>query len=165
MKKITVRQITLCAIVAAAYAAITLLTAPLAFGLVQFRLSEALMVLVALDPILGVGITLGCFIANIFSTVTALDMVVGTAATALACILTIRCRKSWIIPLPNVLCNAVIVGGMLAWVLFPDHMGMGFLIAAAQVGFGELVVMYGLGLPLLLYARRTRFLEKALQRA
>ena len=165
MKKITVRQITLCAIVSAAYAAITLLTAPLAFGLVQFRLSEALMVLVALDPILGVGITLGCFIANIFSTVTALDMVVGTAATALACILTIRCRKSWIIPLPNVLCNAVIVGGMLAWVLFPDHMGMGFLIAAAQVGFGELVVMYGLGLPLLLYARRTRFLEKALQRA
>lgn len=161
MRKLTTRRMTTCAIVAAAYTVITLLTAPLSFGLVQFRLSEALVVLCALDPFLGVGITLGCFLANVFSTVTALDMIVGTAATALACFLTAKCKKDWLIPLPNILCNALIVGAMLAVVLFPDNMGVGFLLAFAQVGFGELVVMYALGMPLLLFAKKTNFLAKA----
>ena len=51
---------------------------------------------------------------------------------------------------------------MLAFVLFPDNLLMGFVLAFAQVGFGELVVMYGLGLPLLLFAKRTRFVERML---
>ena len=60
------------------------------------------------------------------------------------------------------LVNADIVGGMLAFVLFPDNLLTGFVLAFLQVGFGELVVMYALGLPLLLIARRTGFVEKAL---
>ena len=160
--KITTRKLCICAVVAALYAAITIVTAPFSYGLAQFRLSEALVVLCVFEPFLAVGITLGCFLANLFSTVTALDLVVGTLATALACLWTIRCRKNWFIPLPNVLVNAVIVGGMLAVVLFPDNLLMGFVLAFAQVGFGELVVMYGLGLPLLLFARRTGFMERIL---
>lgn len=160
--KINTRKLCACAIVAALYAAITIVTAPFSYNLMQFRLSEALVVLCVIEPFLAVGITLGCFLANLFSTVTALDMVVGTLATALACLWTIRCRRNWFIPLPNVLVNAVIVGGMLAFVLFPDNLLMGFVLAFAQVGFGELVVMYGLGLPLLLFARRTGFVERIL---
>jgi len=156
------RKLCACAIVAALYAAITIVTAPFSYGLIQFRLSEALVVLCAFEPFLAAGITLGCFLANLFSTVTALDLVVGTLATGLACLWTMRCRKSWFIPLPNVLVNAVLVGGMLAFVLFPDHLLMGFVLAFLQVGFGELVVMYGLGLPLLLFARRTGFVEQVL---
>lgn len=160
MRNMNTRRLTTCAIVAAAYTAITLITAPLSYGLVQFRLSEALVVLCALDPFLGVGITLGCFLANIFSTVTIMDMVVGTAATALACFLTSKCTKNWLIPLPNILCNALIIGAMLAVVLFPDNLAVGFLTAFAQVGFGELVVMYVLGMPLLLFAKKSNFLAK-----
>jgi len=156
------RKLCACAIVAALYAAITIVTAPFSYGLIQFRLSEALVVLCAFEPFLAAGITLGCFLANLFSTVTALDLVVGTLATGLACLWTMRCRKSWLIPLPNVLVNAVLVGGMLAFVLFPDNLLMGFVLAFLQVGFGELVVMYGLGLPLLLFARRTGFVEQVL---
>jgi len=156
------RKLCACAIVAALYAAITIVTAPFSYGLIQFRLSEALVVLCAFEPFLAAGITLGCFLANLFSTVTALDLVVGTLATGLACLWTMRCRKSWLIPLPNVLVNAVLVGAMLAFVLFPDNLLMGFVLAFLQVGFGELVVMYGLGLPLLLFARRTGFVEQVL---
>ena len=130
----------------------------------QFRLSEALVVLCWFEPVLAVGITLGCFLANVFSTVTALDMVVGTLATALACLWTIKCRKTWFIPMPNVLVNAVIVGGMLAFVLFPDNLLLGFATAFVQVGFGELAVMYVLGLPLLLFAKRTGFMNKLLKK-
>ena len=162
MKKINIHQLTLCAALAALYAAITIAASPLSYGLVQFRLSEALVVLCAFEPVLGIGITLGCFLANLFSTVTALDVVVGTAATALACLWTAKCRKSWLIPLPNVLTNAVIVGGMLAVVLFPENIPMGFAAAAAQVGFGELVVMYALGLPLYLFLRKTDLIHRLL---
>ena len=158
--RFTVRQLCLCAIVAALYAAITILTAPLSYGLVQFRLSEALVVLCAFEPILGVGITIGCFLANLFSTVTALDVVVGTLATALACLWTSRCKAAWLLPLPNVIVNAVLVGAMLAWVMFPDNLLIGFVTAAAQVCLGELTVMYLLGLPLYLVGQKNGYLKK-----
>ncbi len=153
-------KLALCAVIAALYAAITILTAPLSFGLVQFRLSEALMVFCAVEPVLGVGITLGCFLANLFSTVTALDAVVGTLATALACLWTSKCRKLWMLPVPTVLLNAVLVGGMLAFVLFPGNVAMGFCIAAAQVGFGELVVMVVLGLPLYQFVKKSNVMQR-----
>lgn len=157
------RKLTLCAAVAALYAALTILTAPFSYGLVQFRLSEAFVALCAVEPVLGVGITLGCFLANLFSTVTALDTVVGTAATALACLWTAKCKRSWLIPLPNVLVNAALVGGMLAFVLFPENVPVGFAVAAAQVGAGELVVMYALGLPLYLYIKKTDLIPRLLE--
>lgn len=157
-----IRKLTLCAIVAAIYAIITIVAAPLSYGLVQFRLSEALIVLCCFEPFLGVGITLGCFLANLFSTVTVLDIVVGTAATALACLWTARCKNPWLMPLPNILCNAVIVGGMLAFVMFPGNLTVGFATAALQVGFGELAVMYILGVPLYFFIKKSNFLIKAL---
>ena len=157
------RKLTLCAAIAALYAAITILTAPLSYGLVQFRLSEAFVALCAIEPVLGIGITLGCFLANIFSTVTALDVVIGTAATALACLWTAKCKRAWFIPLPNVLVNALLVGGMLAFVLFPGNVPVGFAVAAAQVGFGEIVVMYALGLPLYLYVKKSGLIATLLE--
>lgn len=160
----TTRKLCVCAVVAALYAAITIATAPFSYGLVQFRLSEALVVLCAVEPALWLGITLGCFLANLFSTVTVLDLVIGTLATAVACLWTARCKKSWLIPLPNILSNALLVGGMLAVVLFPNQLPTGFALAALQVGFGESVVMYALGMPLLIFARRTGFVEKLINR-
>ncbi len=163
MKKTwNVRTVCACAITAALYAAVTILTAPLSYGLVQFRLSEALVALCCFEPLLGIGITLGCFLSNLFSTVTALDLVIGTLATALACLWTSRCNNPWLMPLPNILCNAVLVGGMLAFVLFPEHMPIGFATAAVQVGFGELAVMYGLGVPLYFFTKKTGFMKKLL---
>ena len=161
--RFTTRQIAVCGIVAAVYAVITVITAPLSYGLMQFRLSEALVALCAIEPFLGVGITLGCFLANLFSTVTALDVVVGTAATALACLWTARCRRTWLVPVPNILINALLVGSMLALVLFPQQPLAGFCTAFLQVGLGELAVMYGLGLPLYLFAKRTGFVKKIME--
>lgn len=157
-----IRKLCICAIVAALYAAITIVSAPLSYGLVQFRLSEALVVLCCFEPMLGVGITLGCFLANLFSTVTALDMVIGTLASALACLWTARCRNPWLMPLPSIVCNGLLVGGMLAFVLFPENLAVGFLTAAAQVGFGELAVLYVLGVPLYFFTKKSGFLKKAL---
>ena len=63
----TTRRITRAGIIAALYAALTLVIAPIGYGPVQFRISESLKVLVLFDPWLVVGIGVGTFVANWFS--------------------------------------------------------------------------------------------------
>ena len=165
MKKLNTRQIALNGIVAGLYAAITILTASFAYGNIQFRISEALMMLLLFEPSLTVGLTLGCLIANIFSTVSisVLDMVVGTSATLLACLLTTRIKKPWLAPLPTILVNAVLVGAMLSCLYMPTERFLyGLTMFGAQVGFGEAVVLYVLGIPLYYAMKKTNFLEKLL---
>ena len=68
-KKLSVRFLTESAVIAALYAAATYLSAAfsLAYGPVQFRLSEALTVLSTLTPAAIPGLTIGCIIGNISS--------------------------------------------------------------------------------------------------
>lgn len=147
-------------LIAAVYAALTVSTSWIAYGPFQFRIAEALCVLPAFLPITSLGLFVGCLIANLFSTVSALDIVVGSLATLIAALWTSRCHKAWMIPLPPVLVNFVMVGAMLAWVYTPDTFLQGFLLMGAQVAFGELVVLYALGLPLTLYLRKSGVGEK-----
>lgn len=154
------RKLCTAAILAALYAAITILSAPLSYGVMQFRLSEALVVLCWFRPWLGIGITLGCLISNVFSTVTALDVIIGTLATVLACLWTARVRRPWLVPLPSIVCNSVLVGAMLAWVLSPEVFWTAFCIYGLQVAVGEAVVLYALGMPLLLFLRNNRTLDR-----
>ena len=153
MKKLNTRQIALNGVVAGLYAAITILTASFAYGDIQFRIADALCLLVALEPSLTVGLTLGCVIANIFSTVSVLDIVVGSAATLIAAMLTARCRSRMLSPLAPVLVNAVVVGAVLYFVYYSGS-AVPMWLPMAQVGLGQFVACYGLGLPLL------GFLEK-----
>ena len=160
--KLTTRQIALNGIIAALYAAITILAAPISYGNIQFRIADAMCVLVCLDPTLTVGLTLGCLIANIFSTVSALDIIIGTAATLLGCLLTVPMKKAWLLPIPTVLSNALLVGAMLAWLLTPESFWLGLLIMGGEVAFGELVVLYILGVPLYLFLKKSNLIERLL---
>ena len=162
MKKLTTRQIALNGVIAGLYAAITILTASFAYGNIQFRIADALCVLVVLDPSLTIGLTLGCLIANIFSTVSALDIVIGTAGTLLGCLLAAKVRKDWLVPVPIILANAVLVGAMLAYVLTPNALLQGFLINGGEVLLGEAAVLYALGVPLLLFFRKSGLMDRLL---
>ena len=163
MKKLNTRQIALNGIVAGLYAAVTILTASFAYGNIQFRISEALMMLLLFEPSLTVGLTIGCLIANLFSTVSVLDIIIGTAATLLACLLTTRIKKPWLAPLPTILVNAVMVGAMLSWLYMPaEEFWSGLLVFGAEVGAGEAAVLYVLGLPLYYGMKKTDFIEKLL---
>ena len=165
MKHITSRQIALNGLVAGLYAAVTILTASFAYGNIQFRLAEALCLLVALEPTLTVGLTLGCLIANLFSTVSALDIIVGTAATLLACLLTRYIKNTWLLPLPTILCNMLMVGAMLSALYMPaGEFWKGLAIFGAEVGAGEAAVLYILGVPLYRFIRKTGLMDKLLGR-
>ena len=117
MHKMTVRQLTTAAIVGALYAALTLLSSAfgIAYGPVQFRISEALCVLPFLFPETAWGLFVGCWVSNLISPYGALDMVVGSLATLIAALWTAKCRRKWLAPLPPVVCNAVLVGAVRCW--------------------------------------------------
>ena len=55
---------------------------------------------------------------------------------------------AWLAPLIPVVANALIVGLEISWFLPEGLTWAGFAGAALSVGLGELVVCYGLGLPL-----------------
>ena len=78
-KKLSVRFLTESAVIAALYAAATYLSAAfsLAYGPVQFRLSEALTVLSTLTPAAIPGLTIGCIIGNISSPMGIWDVLFG----------------------------------------------------------------------------------------
>ena len=69
------------AVVGALYAALTMLLAPISYGNLQFRISEALCVLPVFFPYTSVGLFLGCVLANTISAAGMLDVVFGTLAT------------------------------------------------------------------------------------
>lgn len=146
------RYIVTGAIIAAAYVVLTFISNifGLAFGPIQLRISEALCILPLFTPAAIPGLTIGCFISNILS-FNALDMLFGTFATLTAALLT-RVFKNKLLfgmpllsLLPPVLINALVVG--LEITLFIEQPA-GFFITALQVGVGQFIVCYLLGIPL-----------------
>lgn len=140
-------------VIAAAYAALTLVASAmnLAYGPVQFRFSEALTVLPFLFPGTWPGVFVGCLVANLLSPYGPIDIIIGSLATLIAALLTQKTSHAWLAPLPPVVCNMVLVGGMLAWyeVGFSAQFPALFAVNALWVGIGEAVVCYVLGILLL----------------
>lgn len=149
MKKFSTRELTVAALVGALYVVLGYFgnTFNLTFGVIQCRLSEALTVLPFLHPVTTWGLFVGCLITNILSPYGLLDMIFGPLATLLAAVLTARCKKKWLAPLPPVLCNAVIIGALIAF----QEVGLGgaflglFAYHALTIGLGQVLACYGLG--------------------
>lgn len=102
------------------------------------------------------GLFVGCLLANLISSYGLLDIVFGSLATLVAAALTTRIKRRWLVPLPSVLINAVVIGAVIAYssVGTPDEGP--FLLFAAQVGLGQLLSCYGLGMPLMLVLDRLK---------
>ena len=146
MRKFSVQDLTLAALLAAVYATLTLVLPIPAFTGIQIRMSEALTVLPFLFPAATPGLFVGCIVANLFSPYP-LDIVCGSAATLLACLMTQRMPSRWLAPLPPVLCNAAIVGAEIAWAEtgITPAFWTAFGFNAVTVGLGELIACYALG--------------------
>ena len=149
--KFTTRQMATAGIIAAIYAALTLLLPIPQYGPIQFRVSEAMTVLPFLFPEAIPGLTVGCFLANLLGSPMPVDWVVGTSATLLAAVWTSKLHRRWWAPMPPVICNMVLVGAEIAW-FFPTE-GMSFWAAygfnALTVGIGEAAACFILGALLL----------------
>ena len=162
--RFTPRQIATAGIIAAIYAVLSLFSSVfgIAYGPIQCRFSEALTVLPFFLPEAIPGLFVGCLVTNLMSTVGPLDLIFGSLATLLAALWTRRMPSKWLAPLPPVVCNAVIVGAMIAWyeVGFTEAFWGMFAFNALTVGIGEAIACYVLGLLLLQVVSRTPGLRK-----
>jgi len=157
--KLTLKNVCLSAIIAALYVSLTIGFAPISYNNFQFRISEAMTVIPFLAPTTSVGLFVGCFIANIFSpNASVWDIVFGSLTTLLAGLATSKMPNKWLAPLPPILFNAFSVGLILAFTL--NNSISFFPLYAGQVGFGQLVVCYGLGIPLLMVLEKTKVIDR-----
>ena len=130
--------------VAAIYVALTVVFAPISYGPVQFRISEALTVLPFLYPYTMWGLFVGCMLANYFGGLGMYDVIGGSLLTLLAGYLTSKVPKDYLAPVPPVLVNMFGVAIYLHWLF-----NMPYLVTAAYIGVGEAVVVYAVGYPFL----------------
>ena len=145
------RRVALAGMIAALYAALTLLQNFLlpgsASAAIQFRVAEALMMLCVFSRVPVAGLTVGCAIANLSSGMS-WDIVIGAVATLVAGLLIHATRKITVKGFPVLsllfpaLCNAVIIGIELT-----VYFGGKLLVNADYVAIGEIVVSVVVGIP------------------
>jgi uncharacterized membrane protein len=140
------------AVIAALYAAVTLIFQPISYGPYQVRVSEALTLTPALWPEAIPGLFVGCLIANVLGGYGPWDIFLGSAATMLAAFLTRKAKNDFLAAASPVVVNALVVG------LYMSHVtGLPTSMWIANVGFGEAIACFALGLPLLRFLRRMQF--------
>ena len=139
------------AIIAALYTALTVLLAPLSYGEVQIRFSEAFTLLPILMPEAVPALLVGCLLSNILGGCTIFDIVFGSLATLLAAVCTRRLReKFWLAALMPVLFNGVIVGAVVHFCYSP---AIALPLCMLSVAAGEAVACLVVG-PLLISVLR-----------
>lgn len=137
------RRITNIGVMTALYVAATFACSGLAYGQVQFRVSELLMLLCFFNKDYIISMNLGCLIVNIFSPLGFVDVIFGTSATLIAALLIYFTRNKvnlLVASLYPVLTNGLIVGFELNYVFKTP-----FLVNLGWVALGEFVCVSVLG--------------------
>ena len=159
MKKqmFSVRGLCISASIAAVYTLLTYLLAPISYGAVQFRVSEALTLLPVLLPEAIPGLFVGCLLANLLNPegVNILDVIFGSLASLVAAAMTYSLRKNrWLAALPPVLVNGIVVG-----IILHITYGLPLLETMGYVALGQFAVCYALGIPLISALTKVPFLS------
>lgn len=144
---LSTKFVTQAGVIAALYAAVTVILAPLSYGPVQVRVSEVLTILPFVTPAAIPGLFLGCIVANVYGGLGVYDIIGGSICTLLAAYLTFllsRTRRPILAPLPPVLINAFGVS-LYLHLLF----NLPYLLTVLYIMVGEIVACYFLGYPLL----------------
>lgn len=137
------------ALIAAIYVVLTYFISAfhLASGAIQVRISEALTVLPYFTPAAIPGLAVGCFLSNLLTGCLPMDVVCGSLATLIGAVGSYLLRKyKWLVPLPPILANVLIVPYVLAYVYGAEGSIPFFMVT---VGVGEVISCYVLGMILL----------------
>lgn len=143
------------AAIAAIYVVLTMMFAPIAFGPVQFRISEALCILPFFTPAAIPGLFLGCLLSNLLCGAATLDVIFGSLATLVGAAGSYALRRhKWAVCVPPILANAVVIPWVLRYAYgSPDLIP----VAMVTVGIGEILAIGVLGNLLLAALSRYRY--------
>lgn len=157
------------AVIAALYVVLTLVANALGLAnyAIQVRFSEALTILPFFTPAAIPGLFAGCIISNLLTGCLPMDVIFGSLATLLGAFgswliaghpgpggnTSCSSFRSWLIPLPPIAANTLIVPFILAYVYRFDGSVPYFMLT---VGAGEIISCGVLGLILLQVLKRYR---------
>ncbi len=130
------------ALIASAYAALTLLLAPISYYQVQVRVADALL---ALSILMGwpsiLGVTLGCFIANVLGPFGLIDAIGGSVANFIASLVGWKLRRNKFLAL---VVMPVIVSAIVSSYLYALF-NVPYIVTFLYILAGSLVSISGLG--------------------
>ncbi len=159
------------ALIAALYLVLTMLFAPIGFFALQLRISEMLCILPIFTGSAVAGLAVGCAVANIFSPFGLVDVVFGSLATLLsafaAWFIAKKVKNSTVVkftaPLPAVIFNALIIGGVLFFTSQSTQDISVYWVLCLQIGAGQLASCYLFGVPLAFVIDRSNSVKKILR--
>ena len=131
------------AVIAALYVVLTLVFAPISFGEVQLRVAEALTILPMFTTAAIPGLFVGCVIANLRGGAVIWDVIFGSLATLIGAVFSYMLRKNrWLVPIPAILANTVVVPFVLKYAYGVD---LPILLLMVYIMLGEIAGCYVLG--------------------
>jgi len=155
------------AIIAAIYYAATVAIPALSYQSIQFRVGESLTLLPLVFPEATIGLSIGCFLANISSPFGWIDMVFGTFATLVSGVMTavigktLKTEKMWLKclvgALPPIFVNALMLP--LVWLLFGIEQV--YWLNAGTMLISQTGAVAVLGTAVILALKKARLLEKS----
>ncbi|MFP4015473.1 MAG: QueT transporter family protein [Halanaerobiales bacterium] len=150
------KQITKIAAIAALYAVLTVILAPISYGPIQVRISEALTLLpFFMGSPSAIGLWIGCMLANYIGGYGPIDIIFGAGITLIAGLLTARSRNFYVAGIYPVLLNAFGVALILFY-----QLEVPYWITALQVGVGQFIAVYIFGIILMKLLKKYDFFER-----
>ncbi len=151
-RKIDLKYMTKASLIAGIYLLLVLIQIPmgtLAFGPIQLRLAEGLVLLPLVEAAAVPGIFIGCLLANIilspFSAFGIIDIIGGSLVSLLAAYLTRKASSKYLGSLPPIILNGFIIS---IWVSYftnipylPTVLGISLGEAASVLLLGNLFLM------------------------
>ena len=132
------------AVIAALYVVLTYVFSAFASGVIQVRVSEALTILPAFTPAAIPGLVIGCLLSNTLTGCVLLDIIFGSVATLIGALGSYALRRhTWLVPLPPIVSNMIIVPFVLRYAYGATD---AFPFMIATVGAGEIISCYLLGM-------------------
>lgn len=154
MEKDIVKTISRNAVVAAIYFLLTFACQGIGFGPVQVRLSEALVLLCFFRRDYIYGVSLGCLLSNLMSPFFPWDLLIGTAATALSCLLVSYFKHLLLATLVPSIINGFAIGAEITFLF--NYGKNGYILTSLFIIIGEFIAVSVVGYLLFLLAKRNK---------
>ncbi len=158
MKKINTETIALTGVTAAVYLVATLVISPIAYGSIQFRISEVMVLLAWINPAFIPGLVLGCALANMFSPLGIIDVLFGTFHTFCSVMLISRTKNMYLASLWPTIFSFII--GLELYLVYSSP----FIVSTLSVMAGELICITIIGCIIFSIVRKNRLIMAKLQK-
>ena len=146
-------------VLAALYALLTYALPALAYGPIQFRLSEVMTLLAFIDPFYILPLTLGCALANLGSPFGMIDVIVGSFASFLALYSMSRTRNIFLASLWPTFFSFII--GLEILILSNEPIN--FFLVTGQIMISEFIVVTLIGIPFLKIIEKNKYIINMLK--